>query len=257
MDLSVNTIICGDCLEVMKDWPDNCVDLVLTDPPYGTTGNSWDVSMDLSVLLTECLRVSWHGVVCTASQPFTTDLISAGREVFKYCWVWNKCLAGNGILAKKQPLKIHEDICVFGPVRYFPQMRKGQMRLKGGIQDKHGTFGYSESGVTYNDDYYPESILIFSGAAMRSSRQHPTEKPVELFGYLTKTYTAEGDLILDPFCGSGTTCVAAKMLGRRFIGIDISEKYCEIARMRLKAVDTGVPVAGQKAGQMGLFEANQ
>ncbi len=231
----IDTVICGDCIQVMRDMGDNSVDLVLTDPPYGTTGNDWDNPPDLSVLIAESLRVSRHGLICTASQPFTTDLICAGRKTFKYCWVWNKCLAGNGILAKKQPLKIHEDVCVFGPVRYTPQMRKGRMRAKGGIKDKHGTFGKSESEITYNDGYYPESIIVFSGAAMRATRQHPTEKPVELFGYMAKTYTNENDFILDPFFGSGTTGVAAVRMGRHFIGIEISPDYCKIAEKRIQA----------------------
>ena len=113
-------------------------------------------------------------------------------------------------------------------------MKKGRLRTKNGIQDKHGTFNGATSEQVINDDYYPESILRISGASMRSERQHPTQKPVELMEYLIRTYSNENELILDPFLGSGTTAVACKKLNRCFIGIEISPEYCAIAKQRLK-----------------------
>jgi len=230
----VNRIICGDCLTVMKGIPDGAVDLVVTDPPYGTTGNKWDMVVPFDLLWSVLNRVANGKVIATSSQPFTTDLIVSNRNNFKYLWVWNKGLAGNGILAKKQPLKVHEDICVFGDMEYQPQMRRGMARFKGGIKDKHGTFGGAESPTVFNDNYYPVSIINCSGAGLRSTRTHPTEKPVQLFSYLLKTYSTSNDIILDPFAGSGTTCVAAKQLGRKFIGIEINPDYCKIAEDRLR-----------------------
>ena len=230
----INKIICGDCLEVMKGIPDGAVDLVCTDPPYGTTGNKWDIIVPLGALWFEFNRLSGGKLVATSSQPFTTDLISSNRDNFKCQWVWNKGLAGNGILAKRQPLKIHEDVCIFGDVIYRPQKIKGIARFKGGIRDKHGTFGKSKAPIVFNDDYYPVSIVDFSGAELRSTRTHPTEKPVSMVAYFLKTYSSINDIILDPFAGSGTTCVAAKQLGRKYIGIEINPGYCKIAEDRLR-----------------------
>ena len=226
-------IYCGDCLDILPKIPEKSIDLVLTDPPYGTTGNTWDVVPNLNKLW-NILAVLCDGrAVISSSQPFTTDLINSNREWFKYCWIWNKSLAGNGILAKRQPLKIHEDICVFGDIPYYPIMKKGRARIKGGIKDNHGTFGGANSAQTWNDDYYPCSIVEFSGAAMRQERKHPTQKPIELMAYMIETYSTDADLVCDPFAGSFTTCVAAKQLGRKYIGIEISEEYCEIGVQRL------------------------
>lgn len=233
--MSTQTIINADCLEYMKTLPDKSFDLVLTDPPYGTTGNEWDTVVDFWY---ECKRICRGGFVIFSAQPYTTDLIVSNRKDFKYHWIWNKALAGNGILAKIQPLKIHEEVCVFGKVSYFPQKRTGIMRTKGGIKDSHGTFGGSHSETSVNDEYYPESILNFSGASMRSERQHPTQKPVELLKYLIQTYSKETDTILDPFMGSGTTLVACKHLNRNCVGVEISEKYCKIAQERLDSTPT-------------------
>ena len=231
--MELNKIHNIDCLEFMKTLPDKCIDLVLTDPPYGTTGNEWDNVVDF---WKEVKRISKGGQVIFSGQPYTTDLISSNRKEFKYHWIWNKCLAGNGILAKRQPLKIHEEICVFGNVDYYPIMKKGIMRTKNGIKDKHGTFNGATSKEVMNDDYYPESILRFSGASMRSEREHPTQKPVDLIAYLVKTYSKENDIIFDPFIGSGTTAVACKMLKRNYIGCEISKEYCEIAEQRIKSI---------------------
>lgn len=226
----------GDCLETMPSIQKK-VDLVLTDPPYGTTACKWDSIIPLEPMWEQLKRVIKPNgaIVMTASQPFTTTLISSNLPMFKYCWVWNKALAGNGILAKVQPLKIHEDVCVFakGKVKYFPIMRKGKGRYKGGIKDKHGTFSGAEAPKVWSDEYYPTTILDFSGAGMRSARIHPTQKPVALMEYLIKTYTNIGDTVLDFTIGSGTTAVAAINTGRKFIGIEMNEEYCEIAKQRI------------------------
>jgi len=228
-------LIQGDCLEEMKNIPDGSIDMVLTDPPYDTTSCKWDSIIPLEPMWEQLKRVIKPNgaIVMTASQPFTTTLIASNMKMFKYCWVWNKKLAGNGILAKKQPLKIHEDVVVFNSGVYIPEMRDGKGRWKGGIKDRHGTFSNAESPKVWSDKYYPVSILEFSGAGMRGTRQHPTQKPVALMEYLIKTYTNEGETVLDFTMGSGSTIVACQNTNRNGIGIELDEKYFNIAKERI------------------------
>ena len=240
MTIELNRIYNEDCLEGMRRIPDKSVDMILCDLPYGTTRNKWDSVLPFDQLWAQYERVikDCSPIVLTSSQPFTTSLIASNMRLFKYCWVWNKALAGNGILAKIQPLKIHEDICVFGrgKTTYYPQMRKGKGRIKGGIKDNHGTFSNAESPKVWSDEYYPTSVLEFSGAGMRSERVHPTQKPVDLFRYLIRTYTNPGEIVLDNCMGSGTTAVAATLEGRNFIGFETDAGYVEIANQRLAAL---------------------
>ena len=176
----------------------------------------------------------------TASQPFTSALVMSNVKMFKYAWVWDKKLAGNGILAKIQPLKIHEDILIFssGKCRYNPQMTKGILRRKLTnslkVSEINNGDGVKRCKETFNDDYYPKTILDFSMAGHRKGRLHPTQKPVALFEYLIKTYTNEGDLVLDNCAGSGTTGVACRNLNRNFILIEKEEEYCKIAEARIE-----------------------
>ena len=225
----------GDCLELMKDIPDGSVDAIITDPPYGTTACKWDSVIPFEPMWAELKRIIKPNgaIVLFGSQPFTSALVMSNVKMFKYEWVWNKSLAGNGILAKKQPLKIHENVVVFNSNIYIPEMRKGKARWKGGIKDKHGTFSNAEAPKVWSDEYYPTSIIDISGAGMRSGRVHPTQKPVALLEYLIKTYTNEGETVLDFTMGSGSTGVAAKNLNRNFIGIELDEKYFEIAKERI------------------------
>ncbi len=228
----------GDCLELMKDIPDGSVDMILADLPYGTTACKWDTIIPFEPLWEQYKRIIKPNgaIVLTASQPFTSALVMSNPKMFKYSWVWNKSLAGNGILAKHQPLKIHEDVLIFAKNRanYTPEMRKGKARYKGGIKDNHGTFNGSTAPRVWSDEYYPVSILDFSGASMRSIRTHPTQKPVSLFEYLIKTYTNEGDLVLDNVAGSGTTGVACQNLNRNFILMEQEPEYVEIIKKRLE-----------------------
>ena len=225
----------GDCLELMKDIPDDSVDMVLTDPPYGTTACKWDSIIPFEPMWERINKlIKPNGaVVLFGSQPFTSALVMSNVKMFKYEWVWNKSLAGNGILAKKQPLKIHENVVVFNSNIYIPEMRKGKARWKGGIKDKHGTFSNAEAPKVWSDEYYPTSIIDISGAGMRSGRVHPTQKPVALLEYLIKTYTNEGETVLDFTMGSGSTGVAAKNLNRNFIGIELDPDYFKIAKKRI------------------------
>jgi site-specific DNA-methyltransferase (adenine-specific) len=228
------TLHLGDCLDIMPTLPE--VDAIITDLPYGTTACSWDEIIPFEPMWKEVKRICKGAFVTTASQPFTSKLVMSNPEWYKYSWVWNKRLAGNGILAKIQPLKIHEDVCVFSENghRYNPQDTSGKPRWKGGIKDKHGTFNNAESPKVWSDKYHPTTILDFSGAGMRTGREHPTQKPVALYEYLIKTYTNEGDTVLDICAGSGTTGVACVNMNRNFIGIELREDYFKVMETRIK-----------------------
>jgi len=174
-------------------------------------------------------------IVMTASQPFTSALVMSNPKMFKYCWVWDKRAAGNHGLAKHQPMKVHEDVVVFSQNThlYLPIMTKGKSRKKGGygLGNSIAT-GMKEISPRLCDDYYPKSILEITNAG-RSGKVHPTQKPVALMEYLILTYTNEGETVLDFTMGSGTTGVACKNLGRKFIGIELDQGYFDIAVKRI------------------------
>lgn len=229
-----------ECLQAMKRIPDGSVDMVMCDLPYGTTACKWDTVIPFEPLWAAYRRVCKKNaaIVLTASQPFTSALVMSNVKDFKYCWCWDKAMAANVMSLKHQPLKIHEDVVVFahsGAVKYYPQMVLGKERVKGGHKAKSGIYGdqKAKTGVV-SDQYHPKSILSFSNAS-QVGRSHPTQKPVALMEYLIKTYTNEGELVLDNTMGSGTTGVACGNLGRRFIGIEQDEKYFQIAQARISA----------------------
>ncbi len=240
MDIKNGRFYLGDCLEVMKEIPDGVIDMVLVDLPYGTTACSWDSVIPFDKLWEQYNRICKENaaMVFTASQPFTTALIASNIDNFKYCWVWDKKAAGNVMHAKRQPLKVHEDVIVFGngkvPV-YFPQMTKGVMRKKGGAKRKQsGIYGVERNEkLIENDLYHPKSIIEFSNA-VRINKLHPTQKPVELFEYLIRTYTNEGELVLDNTAGSGTTAIAAENTRRKWVCIEQSEEYATKAVERIQ-----------------------
>lgn len=234
----LNKVICGDCLEFMKELPDKSVDLVLTDPPYGTTQYEWDTIISFDVLWEQLERIVKDdgAIIITTSQPFTAELIHSNIKHFRHSWIWDKGLSGNIFLADSQPMKIHEDICVFGKKspNFYPlkvQGNKRQMRNNGMNDSAFGDFKKYQGEVF--DMRNPKSIIYFPNTD-RKVIEHPTQKPVKLFQYLISQYSKSNDTILDPFLGSGTTAVACQNLHRNFIGIEISEKYCEIARQRLR-----------------------
>ena len=234
-------LIHGDCLEKMKNIPDGSIDMILTDPPYGTTACKWDSIIDLDLMWEQLKRVikPKGAIVLTASQPFTTALISSNIKMFKYCWVWEKTLFSNFALVKKQPAKKHEDIVVFyfKQPYYMPIMEKGvpytdkpRARTMGVIND-----AIPEKKVIINKGTrYPSSVQKFSNG--NNGNVHPTQKPVELMEYLIKTYTNKGETVLDFTMGSGTTGVACKNLNRDFIGIELDETYFKIAQERINGL---------------------
>lgn len=227
----------GDCLEIMDKLIEDgvIVDAIITDPPYGTTACKWDNVIPFDEMWSRLNRlIKPNGaIVLFGSEPFSSLLRVSNLKMFKYDWIWDKKLAGNGILAKKQPLKIHEIVSIFNSKIYNPQKTKGKFRKKMGLKESQITGGNSFALQTENDEYYPKSIQEFSMAGHRKGRLHPTQKPVPLMEYLIKTYTNENETVLDFTMGSGTTGVACKNLNRNFIGIELDEKYFKIAENRI------------------------
>jgi len=247
-------IIHGDCLEKMKDIPDKSVDMILCDLPYGTTNNEWDYLIMFNRLWEEYNRViKNNGAVILLSQGiFTAKLIISNDKNFKYKLVWEKSKATNFLNAKIQPLRKHEDICVFykkQPV-YNPQMSEGKAYDKGVRKDQvTGSYGdFKPIHVKSNGNRYPTDVIYFKTAESEGEVLHPTQKPVALFEYLIKTYTNEGDLVLDNCAGSGTTGIACLNTNRRFILIEKEEKYIDIINERIATHKTELSNNGEKDG---------
>lgn len=231
----------GDCLEVLSDLPSGSVDLVLTDPPYGTTAASWDKVIPFGEMWAELLRVAKPNaaILLHSVQPFTTMLIQSQLGLFRYSWVWNKGVGVNFFHVKRQPLKVTEDICVFfrkQPV-YNPQMVPRDKPIRKSNNNAGETSGYSVDPNKYvgrvYEEAYPSVLLEFSSRSKGNRGLHPTQKPVELLEYLIKTYSNEDDLVLDFCMGSGSTGQAAWNTGRRFLGVEKDAKYYKTAMKRL------------------------
>ncbi len=247
----LNTIQLGDCLDIMPNLPDGCIDMVMCDPPYGTTACKWDSIIPLEPMWVQLKRlIKPNGaIVMTASQPFTTTLIASNMKMFKYCWVWEKNTVTGFMQAKTKPLKSHEDVIVFGDFKMAAQYFKGVYNPAGivGVGDKtysnkrkadHIT-GDRKSGTAQSNTGYPKDVLRIDSAI---KTVHPTQKPVALMEYLIKTYTNEGEVVLDFAIGSATTAVACIKTGRKYIGIEKEEKYYDVAQARIKELDKGQQV---------------
>ena len=240
--MATTTLFHGDCLEVMATLPDNSVDLVLADPPYGTTRCKWDAVIPFKPMWEQLHRVAKEraAIVITASQPFTSALVMSNQRHFRYCWVWEKSKPVGHLNAKRRPLTQHEDVAVFcrRGAPYIPQglisgnfknTRPKKAKGEGGEQYGKQRGNYENARFTN----YPTSVLKFSTA---NKTKHPTEKPVDLMAYMIRTYTNPGDVVLDFTMGSGTTGVACKQEGRSFIGIELDDEYFEIAERRIAEV---------------------
>lgn len=224
----------GDCLEIMKSIPGNSIDMVLCDPPYGTTRNKWDSVINFELMWEQLKRITKDnsGICLFGQQPFSAALIMSNPENFKYEWIWRKPLGTGFLNSKRYPLKDHENILVFSrkPHFYNPQFTDGKpyVAKQGGVGSNYNK---GEMTTTVSDGRrYPKTVLEFNH---EKSKIHPTQKPVALLEYLIKTYTTEGMTVLDFTMGSGSTGVAAKNLNRNFIGIEKDEKYFEVARDRI------------------------
>jgi site-specific DNA-methyltransferase (adenine-specific) len=242
-------ILLGDCLELMKDIPNGSIDMILCDLPYGTTACKWDCVLPLEKLWIEYKRIlkTNGAIVLTASQPFTSVLTCSNLDWFKYEWIWLKNQGSNFATVKYQPMKEHESILVFakGKTIYNPIMqprtKSAQERLKYDITeykgDKREVFGgLKDNGknMSYNkEERNPASYQFFEVVPRHKGTLHPTQKPTELFEYLVKTYTNEGDLVLDNTAGSGTTAIACLNTNRQFIVMEKEQKYYDIILKRV------------------------
>lgn len=227
----------GDCMEIMRDLPDASVDMILCDLPYGTTQNKWDAVIPFGPLWDEYKRICKGAIVLTAAQPFTSALVMSAPEMFKYAWVWDKVNRPTGHLnAKKQPMRQTEDVLVFYRAQptYNPQMTDGEPYIATGSK-KSGNYGAQKPTTTVCDGKrYPRNLLAISADERGTvGRVHPTQKPVALMEYLIRTYTNEGELVMDNTMGSGTTGVACVNTARRFIGIERDPEYFKIAERRI------------------------
>ena len=242
----VNSIIYADCLEAMKFIEDKSIDMICSDPPYQITNCKWDLMIPLEPLWGQYKRVIKDNgaIVLTASQPFTSMLVMSNLEMFRQALVYTKTRGTNFFNAKKQFMKWHEDILIFydNPPVYNPQMRPSGRVIKKIVQKKvqnrsEGVF--VKTGEKENYTYepkdnllYPKSILDFSGVS--NENLHPTQKPVELFEFLIRTYTNEGDLVLDSCAGSFTAAIAAMNTNRNYICIEKDLKYFKIGKNRIE-----------------------
>ena len=228
----------GDCLERMKEIESGSVDLILTDPPYGTTACKWDSVVDLPLMWEQLKRIIKPNgaVVMTASQPFTTTLIASNMKDFRYCLVWEKTIATNFMLLKMQPGKKHEDVAVFylKQPTYHPQMTTGEPysdKPRKRTVGVHGDAVTMKKPIENSGTRYPSSVMKFSNG--NNGNVHPTQKPVALMEYLIKTYTNENETVLDFTMGSGTTGVACVNTNRKFIGIEMDDHYFDIGSKRI------------------------
>ncbi len=240
--LELNRAYQMDCLEGMKLIPDKSIDMILCDLPYGTTACKWDTIIPFEPLWEQYKRIVKKGgaIVLTSSQPFASALVMSNPKWFKYCWVWDKVKPSGFQVAKYRPMMRQEDICVFGDgkISYYPIMEDREKVKKSKVYK-----GSDSNPIKYNDgkeriytQKYPQSILTFSNANQKG-KVHPTQKPVELFQYLIKTYTNEGDIVLDNCLGSGTTAVACELNNRKWIGFETESEYIEVINKRLDQIE--------------------
>ena len=247
MDLKNFNLQLGDCLSLMKEIADQSIDFICCDPPYGTTSIRWDEVLDFGEMWREYGRIiKPKGIICLfGSQPFSSQLICSKIDWFKYELVWNKNKCGSPGLAKYRPMKTHENILIFSQKSggtYNPQMEIGDPYSRTskdpeGYKSARNTHGYGLKPVksfTNTGTRYPKSILNISRDFSAQQQVHPTQKPVPLMEWLVKTYSNEGEVVLDNCMGSGTTGVAAVNTNRNFIGIEMDKNYYKIAEERIK-----------------------
>lgn len=237
-------LINDDCLNAMKDIPDNSVDMILCDLPYQETGNKWDKFIDLEKLFLEYRRIIKEEgcIALNGTFKFGIHLYNIASDLYKYEWVWEKDNGTNAPNVNLQPFRIHEYIFIFGkgrvtngnrtPMKYFPQKTEGKPYKQKSGKISNNWKGGLKNIITNNENgmRHPKTIQKFN----RDRGFHPTQKPVALLEYLIKTYTNEGDLVLDNCMGSGSTGVACKNTGRNFIGIELDKNYFEIAKERIE-----------------------
>ncbi len=239
-------ILLGDCLELMKDIPNGSIDMILCDLPYGTTACKWDIIIPFDKLWEQYNRIIKDNgaIVLTASQPFSSALVISNTKLFKYEWIWDKNSSTNPMIAKIQPIKVHESVLVFskGKIKYNPQMQEKSIDTQKRQKRKQTLSQITSEHYTHkrilsdNSMCYPKSIQYFKKEVNNQFGKkvfHPTQKPVSLFEYLIKTYTNENDLVLDNTAGSGTTAIACLNTNRQFIVMEKEQKYYNIILKRV------------------------
>ena len=235
----------GDCLELMKDIPDGCIDMILCDLPYGTTNCAWDCVIPFKPLWYQYERIIRDdGAICLFGQePFSSELRLSNIKFYRYDWIWKKPYGANFLIIKKQPFRVHETISVFSKkpantspevMRYFPIMREGTPYKTKDEKFRDPTSTVRKTikriPIANSGERYPESILAFN---FDHYKYHSAQKPVALLEYLIKTYTRAGEIVLDNCMGSGSTGVACVQTGRKFIGMELTDEYFEIAKRRI------------------------
>lgn len=255
-----NNIYLGDCLEVMKDIPDNSIDCVICDLPYGVLNRSnkdaqWDNIIDIPTLFGEYKRICKDKapIVLFGQGMFTAKLMTLNPKLWRYNLIWNKAGVTGFLDANRKPLRCHEDIIVFSKAGYHtynPQMQlvdwsmRNHNKRGGNHNRRNRCYGkLKDMPAVITNEKYPRSIITFQKSSASERDYHPTQKPIDLIRYLIRTYSNSDDIILDNTMGSGTTCVAAIMEKRRYIGIEKDEKYFEIAKRRIQ----------QEQSQLKLF----
>lgn len=235
-----NEIILGDCLEVVCNIPDNSIDFICIDPPYGMTAPQWDKQVDFSRLWIEFKRIRKpnSAIAIFTSQPFTTKIISSNPNEFRYCWYWMKNQATNFFHAKRMPTRKVEEICIFGSSKtiYYPQISEGHVPTNSAKGCSNGKAYHGSNKRDYkggSTSRFPTNVLNFK-CVDNYSRLHSSQKPLDLMEYLVKTYTKENEIVLDCFSGTGTTLLASKNLSRKYIGIEKDENSFNISIERMK-----------------------
>jgi len=239
------SLLLGDCLERMKEIPDGSVDMVLADPPYGTTACKWDSIISLEPMWAELKRIIKPNGACVlfSSQPFTTNLIYSNMDCFKYSMVWKKSKCGSPLTAKYKPLTKHEDVNVFSlhkkTLKYYPQMTDGKPYKRKFTENKVNNMGFGIKGVETNNTgtRHPTTVLDYPQQWRRQDQIHPTQKPVELLEFLIKSFSQENETILDFTSGSCSTGVACLNTNRKGIMIEKCEKYFDIGAKRMEEHD--------------------
>lgn len=241
------TLLHGDCLELMKGIPDGSVDMILCDLPYGTTACKWDSVIPFEPLWEQYKRIIKDNgaIVLFGSEPFASRLRMSNLKMFKYDWIWNKVRGVGFQVAKYRPMQNHETISVFckGKLKYIPLMVKRDKPKKSKVykQSDSCPLKYNDGKERIYEYRYPKSIIEVSNASQKG-KLHPTQKPVALLEYLVKTYTNEGDVVLDNCMGSGSTGVACINTGRKFIGMELDKGYFDIACKRIAEAQKAVTV---------------
>lgn len=236
--LEKNIIFNEDCRLTTKRLPDGSIDLLLQDTPFGCTQNEWDIKPNFAEMWPEWERIIKDNgaMIFFGTQPFASELILSRTGLFRYDIIWYKALGTGHLNANKMPMRNHEHILVFykSLPTYNPQMKVGKMRMKGSKKGNTTTnYGNFNGKTSINDQYHPQSVIDFTNGDRTTENDHPTQKPIDLFRYLIKTYTDEGETVFDGYMGSGTTAEACIIEKRNYIGSELNKEYFDLAQKRI------------------------